>query len=103
MEDNTVSSPSPTLPLHFSRLSILAQQYLVCCGSGSLYLFHSSSYQLSGWTEALEQQDQVYCDGHSLWVLKEGGRALYSLEFADISTSVQRLVELGLVSQALQV
>lgn len=97
------SALCPSLPLHFSHLSILSGRYLVCWAPGCLYLFHSASYQLAGWTEALSVEDHVHCDGQNLLVLREGGRAVSILQFTDVSTSVQQLVKLELIQQATQV
>lgn len=97
------TATAPSLPLHFTTLSILSGCYLVCWGPGCLYFFHTASYQLAGWTEAMGTLDQVYCDGHNLWLLREGGRALQVVQFVDISTSLQQLVQLGLLQQAQQV
>lgn len=96
-------STTPTLPLHFSHLSILTGRYLVCWAPGILYLFHCASYQLAGWTEALGVGDLLHCDGTNLLVIREGGRMVSVLQFADISSSVQQLVKLGLKQQANQV
>lgn len=65
-----------------------------------MYLFHCASYQLAGWTETLGIGDLVHCDGTNLYVLREGGRMVHVLGFADISTSVQQLVKFGFKEQA---
>lgn len=82
---------------------MLSQHYLVCWAPGALYLFHSASYQLAGWTEGLGPEEHVHCDGNRLLLLSQGGRAVRILQFADISTSLQKLVQLGLYQQANQV
>ena len=93
----------PTLPLHFTTLAILEQSYLVCWAPGCLYFFHAASYQLVGWTEALGLEALLHCDGHTLIVLTHAGRQVHLFKFADVSTSIKQLVELGLIQQAQQV
>lgn len=96
-------APSPSLPFNFPHLSIVNQRYLVCQSPSSLFLFHSSSYQLVAWTEALDLPEHFYCDGQQLLLLTQGGRGIKVLQFASVNTSVKTLVKLGLDQQACKV
>ncbi len=67
-----------------------------------LFLFEPGAYRLAAWTTDLGPILDLYCDGHQLFVLCEGG-GVRVVSFVSMETCIQWLVRLELQEQATQV
>ena len=69
----------------------------------TLFLFNPASYKLAARSCDLGTIQDMFCDGHQLFVVCESGRTVKVVDFMDLGTCVCELVKQSLFDQAVLV